>query len=91
MFDVLIKGGRVVDGTGAAAYAGAVAVKDGRIAAVGDVQGEARTVVDAKGQVIKPAEPAKDAEPAAPAKPAAASRGGLFDGFAQVHQHDHAG
>ena len=34
MFDVLIKGGQVVDGSGRAAFAADVAVKDGRVAAV---------------------------------------------------------
>lgn len=54
MFDVLIRGGRVVDGTGAPAFDGDVAIKDGKIAAVGHVQGEARTVVDADGRVVAP-------------------------------------
>lgn len=54
MFDVIVKGGLVVDGTGAPAFAGDVAVKDGRIAAVGRVEGEARQVVDASGRVVAP-------------------------------------
>ncbi len=54
MFDVIVKGGLVVDGTGAPAFAGDVAVKDGRIAAVGKVEGEARQVVDASGRVVAP-------------------------------------
>ena len=54
MFDVIVKNGLVVDGSGAPGYRGDVAVKDGKIAAVGTFAGEARTVVDAGGQVIAP-------------------------------------
>jgi N-acyl-D-amino-acid deacylase len=54
MYDILIKGGRVVDGTGREGFAADVAVKDGRIAAIGPDLGEARTVVDAAGQVVAP-------------------------------------
>lgn len=54
MFDVLITNGRIVDGSGRDAYPGALAVKDGRIAAVGDVAGEARRTLDACGRVIAP-------------------------------------
>jgi N-acyl-D-amino-acid deacylase len=54
MYDLLIKGGRVVDGTGAPAFAADVAVTDGRIAAVGADLGEARRVIDARGQVVAP-------------------------------------
>ena len=35
MYDVLIRNGRIVDGTGAPAYPGNVAVKDGVIVAIG--------------------------------------------------------
>jgi N-acyl-D-aspartate/D-glutamate deacylase len=54
MYDVLITNGRIVDGTGEPAYAGDVAIKGGRIAAVGRVDGEARQILDAKGQVVAP-------------------------------------
>jgi N-acyl-D-aspartate/D-glutamate deacylase len=55
MYDILIKGGTVVDGTGAPGFAGDVAVKDGRIAAVGPaIAGEARRTVDAGGRVVAP-------------------------------------
>jgi N-acyl-D-aspartate/D-glutamate deacylase len=55
MFDVLIKGGAVVDGTGAPGFAADVALKDGRIAAVGPaIAGEARRTVDASGRVVAP-------------------------------------
>ncbi len=54
MFDVIVRGGRVVDGSGAPAFDGDVAVKDGKVVAVGQVSGEARQVVDAKGRVVAP-------------------------------------
>ena len=54
MFDVIVKNGLVVDGSGSPGYLGDVAVKDGKIVAVGQVSGEARTVVDAGGRVIAP-------------------------------------
>jgi len=54
MFDVIVKDGLVVDGSGQPGYRGDVAIKDGRIAAVGQVSGEARTVVDARGRVVAP-------------------------------------
>ena len=55
MFDILIKGGVIVDGSGAPGIAGDVAVKDGRIAAIGPaIAGEARRVLDATGRVVAP-------------------------------------
>ncbi|MEW5685559.1 MAG: amidohydrolase family protein [Pseudomonadota bacterium] len=54
MYDVIVKGGRVVDGSGAPAFDGDVAIKDGRIAAVGRIEGQARQVVDAAGRVVAP-------------------------------------
>ncbi|MBV6501523.1 MAG: N-acyl-D-glutamate deacylase [Prosthecobacter sp.] len=53
-FDLLITGGRIVDGTGAPARKGDVAVKEGRIAALGEVRGTADKVIDAAGQVVAP-------------------------------------
>ena len=40
-YDLVVKDARIVDGTGKPAYAGDVAITDGRIAAVGEVTGEA--------------------------------------------------
>jgi N-acyl-D-amino-acid deacylase len=55
MFDILIKGGTIVDGSGAPGFVGDVAVKDGRIAAIGvAVAGDARSTVDAVGHVVAP-------------------------------------
>ena len=53
-YDVLIKNGTVVDGTGAPRYAADVAVADGRIAEIGKVSGSARKVIDASGLIVSP-------------------------------------
>ena len=54
MFDLLIQNGRIVDGTGAAAYEGDVGILDGKIAAVGKgLPGGAR-VIDAAGRAVTP-------------------------------------
>jgi N-acyl-D-amino-acid deacylase len=53
--DLLITGGTLVDGTGAARSRADVAVADGRIAAVGELSGmAARERVDATGLVVAP-------------------------------------
>lgn len=55
-YDILIRNGSVVDGTGNPAYAGDLAIKDGRIAALGRVPAAAtaRRVIDARGLVVAP-------------------------------------
>jgi len=40
MFDLVLKGGDIVDGTGLAAYRGDVAIKNGKIAAEGEGEGD---------------------------------------------------
>jgi len=52
--DLIVRGGRVVDGTGAPARAADVGVRDGRIVAVGRVTGPARATIDATGLVVAP-------------------------------------
>ena len=53
-FDTLIRNGLVVDGTGAPGRKADVAIADGRIAAVGAVEGAAERVIDASGLVVAP-------------------------------------
>jgi N-acyl-D-amino-acid deacylase len=53
-FDLLIRGGTLVDGTGAPARRGDVAVRGGRIAALGDISADAGRVVEADGAVVAP-------------------------------------
>ena len=53
-FDLLIKNGMVVDGTGFARYRADVAVKDGRIAEIGRIGGRAEKTIDAEGLFVAP-------------------------------------
>jgi N-acyl-D-amino-acid deacylase len=54
-FDVLIAGGTVVDGSGGARVRSDVALKDGRIAAIGRIpRSQAAQVIDAAGLVVAP-------------------------------------
>lgn len=54
-YDVLITGGRVVDGTGNPWFHADVGIRDDRIVAVGDLEGaEASRVIDASGLVVAP-------------------------------------
>ena len=53
--DILIRGGLLFDGTGAAGKAGDVAIRDGRIAAVGaGIDDAAAKVIDARGLAVAP-------------------------------------
>jgi N-acyl-D-aspartate/D-glutamate deacylase len=54
VFDVLIRGGRVVDGTGGPARVADVAIDGDRIVAIGDVPADAAHTIDATGMVVAP-------------------------------------
>ena len=54
MHDVLIRGGTVVDGTGAPGYPADVAVSGDEIAAIGRLDGGAAAIIDASGLVVAP-------------------------------------
>ncbi len=53
-YDLLVKNGTVIDGSGGARYRADVAVKDGRIAAIGRINEKASSVIDAEGHVVSP-------------------------------------
>ncbi len=54
MHDLVIRGGTIVDGTGAPAYAGDLAIEGGRIALVGGKAGHGRREIDADGALVTP-------------------------------------
>src|SRR5437660_2733549 len=54
MHDLIVRGGKVVDGTGEPAVAADVAVDGGRITQVGRVEGDAAEVIDASGKLVTP-------------------------------------
>ena len=53
-FDLLIKNGRVVDGSGLPAFIADVGIKDGKIAEIGSLMGSASRTIDAEGLVVAP-------------------------------------
>jgi N-acyl-D-aspartate/D-glutamate deacylase len=53
-YDLVVKNGTVVDGSGMPRYRADVGVRAGRIAAIGRIRERAREVLDAEGQVVAP-------------------------------------
>src|SRR5204862_7801563 len=53
-FDLVVRSGTVADGTGAALHEADIAVKDGKIAAVGKVSGSGAEEIDAAGCLVTP-------------------------------------
>lgn len=54
MHDVVIRGGTIVDGTGAPSYTGDLAIDGGRITTVGGKAGPARRDIEANGKLVTP-------------------------------------
>jgi dihydroorotase/N-acyl-D-amino-acid deacylase len=54
-YDLVIRNGHIIDGTGSPWYSGDVAIRGGRIAAIGNLAGAAaRRSIDARGMVVAP-------------------------------------
>jgi len=54
-YDLLIRNGRIVDGTGSPWYAGDVGIREGKIAAIGRLgDATAKQTIDAAGKVVAP-------------------------------------
>src|SRR5262245_14539642 len=54
-YDLVIKGGTVVDGSGLPGYRADLGIQDGMIAKIGDLKGEAaKETIDAEGQIVSP-------------------------------------
>jgi N-acyl-D-amino-acid deacylase len=54
MYDLVVRGGTVVDGTGAEPFVGDVAIQDGTIAEVGSISESGREEIDATGKIVTP-------------------------------------
>jgi len=53
-YDLVVRGGTLADGTGAPVYEADIAIKDGRIAALGDIRGSGAQEIDARGKLVTP-------------------------------------
>src|ERR671918_2821831 len=55
-YDLVIRNGRIIDGTGSPWYSGDVAIRDGKIVAIGAVPSDAasKRIIDSGGKVIAP-------------------------------------
>lgn len=54
MHDMVIRGGTIVDGTGAARFTGDIAIDNGLISQVGKVSGSGKEEIDAAGMIVAP-------------------------------------
>jgi N-acyl-D-amino-acid deacylase len=54
MYDLIIRNGTIVDGTGMPRYRGDVGIEGGRIAAIGKIRESARETIEAEGHIVSP-------------------------------------
>ena len=54
MHDLVVRNGTIVDGTGAPAFQGDVAIDDGTIVAIGRIEADGRETIDATGLIVTP-------------------------------------
>ena len=54
MYDLIIKNGTIIDGTGKDRYAADIAVKDGKIAKIGEITEHADKEIDVEGKLVTP-------------------------------------
>lgn len=54
MYDLIIRGGTVIDGTGCDRYTADIAVRQGKIVKIGEVTESATQEIDAKGKLVAP-------------------------------------
>src|SRR6185437_14411018 len=54
-YNIIIRNGHIIDGTGSPWYSGDIAIRDGRIAAIGDLsRAHSKKTIDAAGRVVAP-------------------------------------
>lgn len=54
MLDIVIKNGRIVDGSGMPGFVGDIAIKAGKIVQIGRIDADAERVIDAEGKIVSP-------------------------------------
>ena len=54
MYDLIIRNGRIADGSGLPAFTADLAIQDGRVARIGRIEAEAAETIDADGKVVAP-------------------------------------
>ena len=54
MYDLIIRNGRIADGSGMPAFTADMAIQDGRVARIGRIDSEAAEIIDAGGKVVAP-------------------------------------
>ena len=54
MYDSIIRNGTIIDGTGNDRFVADIAIKDGKIAKIGQITGSATLEIDAKGKLVTP-------------------------------------
>jgi N-acyl-D-amino-acid deacylase len=54
LFDTVIRGGTIIDGSGQAGFSGDIGIKDGKVAELGGKLGVARREIDANGALVTP-------------------------------------
>ena len=54
MYDLIIRNGFIIDGTGEEMFLGDIAVKQGKIAKIGNINTECLRIIDAKGLTVTP-------------------------------------
>ncbi|MGK2912895.1 MAG: amidohydrolase family protein, partial [Porticoccaceae bacterium] len=53
-YDIVIKNGTVIDGSGLPRFRADVGIKDGKITHIGRIRDDAKQVIDATGQIVSP-------------------------------------
>ncbi len=53
-YDLIIRNGRIIDGSGMPSFQGDVAVQDGKIAEIGKFSDPAKRTIDAQGLAVSP-------------------------------------
>ena len=54
MYDSIIRNGTIIDGTGNDRFVADIAIKDGKIAKIGQITDSATLEIDAKGKLVTP-------------------------------------